>query len=398
MSGRTSRRRAATAADAASSAGALAAEDLSSLLQALYGGAMESPPWTTALERLREAFGAAQATLLLRPPKPGSAGALVASGTNVSPEGTASYRTHFFALDPFVGLPRDEVVTVHEWVGEEKWLKSAIYRDFMRPIGMLHVMGADLVSEGFECHLRLCRSQEQPAFGETDKARCRMLLAHLKLAIALHARLDSLACERQVFAGALDRMLFGTISFDAAGAVLEVNEQAKAILSQKDGIRLSGNGLRADNAQENEELQRLIGRALAGAASATDAAGWTEALSLSRASGRAKLGVLVRMVPLGEWSEGGQRPASIVFLRDPEHKAAASRDVVRRLFHLTRSEATLSLLLADGLSLEDAAKAMGNTHNTARSHLRSIYAKTGATRQSDLVRIILNSVASLSRP
>jgi DNA-directed RNA polymerase subunit F len=34
--------------------------------------------------------------------------------------------------------------------------------------------------------------------------------------------------------------------------------------------------------------------------------------------------------------------------------------------------------------------------NTARAHLRSIFSKTGVRRQTELVRIFLNSVAWLS--
>ncbi len=371
-------------------------EDFSKVLQAIYRGMTESPPWSAALEHLREVFTASQATLLMRPPSPGSSGALVTSGTNVSPQGTESYRTHFFALDPFVGLPPDDVVTAHEWLGEKKWLESRIYQDFMRPIGMLHVMGADLFTGGLEFHLRLCRADDQPAFSEADKQRCRLLLPHFKIAVALHSRMDSLACERELFAGAVDRMLFGTISFDPSGALLEVSEQARTILSAKDGIGLIGNHLRADNTQENDELQRLIRQALNGASASNTK--FAETMSLSRPSGRTNLAVLVRAVPLGEWSEGGKRPAAIVFLRDPEHKTSASLEVMRQLFGLTRSESMLALLLANGRSLEEAASEMGITHNTARAHLRSIYTKTGAIRQSDLVRLVLNNVISLSRP
>ena len=373
-----------------------AIDELSDLLLAIYQGATEPTPWSTALERLRETFACAQATLLLRPPTPGSTGAMVVAGTNVTHEGTSSYRSHFFALDPFVGLPRDSVVTVHEMLGEAAWLQSRIYREFLAPIGILHILGVDMLAEGLDCRLRLSRSSDQPAFDEHDKARCRRLLPHFKLAIGLHARIDSLSCERELFAGAVDRMLFGTISFDSSGKVIEVNDQARAILDAKDGIRLKEHSLRADNAEENEELQRLLTKALTGAA-AGPAAELVETLSLTRPSGRVKLGVVVRMVPLGEWSEGGQRPAVVVFLRDPERKPPASRDSIRRLLHLTRSEAALALQLAEGLSLEEAADALGITPNTARSHLRSIYAKTGAVRQSDLVRIILNSVATLGK-
>ena len=54
------------------------------------------------------------------------------------------------------------------------------------------------------------------------------------------------------------------------------------------------------------------------------------------------------------------------------------------------------VLLADGLSLDEASEALGMSRNTARTHLRSIFSKTGVSRQTLLVRLILKSVAQLA--
>ena len=54
--------------------------------------------------------------------------------------------------------------------------------------------------------------------------------------------------------------------------------------------------------------------------------------------------------------------------------------------------------LANGLSLEEAAEVLNIRRNTARAHLRSIFSKTGVRRQTELVRIMLNSVVALGKP
>ncbi|MDI3258717.1 MAG: LuxR C-terminal-related transcriptional regulator, partial [Sinobacteraceae bacterium] len=71
------------------------------------------------------------------------------------------------------------------------------------------------------------------------------------------------------------------------------------------------------------------------------------------------------------------------------------QELVRRLFGLTRMEAQLALLLAEGYTLDEAAEKMDVRRNTARTHLRSIFCKTGVTRQTMLVRLMLNSVLTL---
>ena len=85
-----------------------------------------------------------------------------------------------------------------------------------------------------------------------------------------------------------------------------------------------------------------------------------------------------------------------VFIRDPRHQPAPSHELVRRLFGFTSAEVALALLLTNGLTLDEAAAELNIRKNTARAHLRSIFSKTGVTRQTMLVRLLLNSVASVS--
>ena len=65
------------------------------------------------------------------------------------------------------------------------------------------------------------------------------------------------------------------------------------------------------------------------------------------------------------------------------------------LFELTSAEAGLVEQILSGASMTDAEAALGITANTARTHLKSIYRKTGAHSQADLVRLF-KDVASIS--
>ncbi len=367
---------------------------LDRLIGAIYEGAMESPPWQAALQLMRDSLQAAHVTLMLRPPSSENAGVMINTGT-VTKQGIESYETHFFSMDPFVRLAEGEVVTAEEQIGKQ-WLQSTVYQEYLRPLDIRHLLGADIYTkEGIECRLRITRSHEAQPFSSEDKALIRFLLPHLKRAIQLHARLDFLECERQLFAGTLNRMQLGMISFSQNGTILETNQEARRILGEKDGIWLAGNNICVEVTQEGRELQRMVRQALSGTVAEQNPA-MVEAMSVTRPSGRAKLGVLVRQIPLGTWSESRQRPAVAVFLRDPESSSAQpSHELVRRLFGLTRMEAALALLLADGLTLDEAAEKMDVRRNTARTHLRSIFCKTGVTRQTMLVRLLLNSVITL---
>jgi DNA-binding CsgD family transcriptional regulator len=66
---------------------------------------------------------------------------------------------------------------------------------------------------------------------------------------------------------------------------------------------------------------------------------------------------------------------------------------IARLFGLTLTEAALAANLAGGMSVSEFAAARGVAEGTARQHLKRVLAKTGAGRQSELVRRICLSVA-----
>jgi DNA-binding CsgD family transcriptional regulator len=97
-----------------------------------------------------------------------------------------------------------------------------------------------------------------------------------------------------------------------------------------------------------------------------------------------------------EHGDAPLRRSAIVVLRDPDRRASVSAEVVARLFGLTPAEAALATLLAQGFDIDEAAETLGIRRNTARSQLQSIFTKTDAKRQSELIRLILSSVATLS--
>jgi DNA-binding CsgD family transcriptional regulator len=66
------------------------------------------------------------------------------------------------------------------------------------------------------------------------------------------------------------------------------------------------------------------------------------------------------------------------------------------LLGLSPREAALAVLLAEGRALIEAGRALRLTDETTRNYSKRIYAKTGAKRQGDLVRIVLTSLAPLA--
>jgi DNA-binding HTH domain-containing proteins len=368
-------------------------EDFSELVGQLYQGPMENIPWVTFLNQLNRLLDSKYVTFILRPPSTQVDGLMV-STNGTSSEATNSYNKHFFALDPFIGLPSNEVVALSDYLPEAELRQSEFFRNFLEPVDVFHILGVDInTSDGAQCRLRISRGRDDPPFVNAEKALLARFIPHLEQSIKVHMQLNRIESERNLYAGAVDQMAVGTIILDDTGKVLQTNQVADRLLQEKDGIKQVNDGLQVGSARDTQEYRRLVRQAML--SQKGNQATVVEAMRVKRPSGRADLGLIVRSVPLAAWSEGKQCPAVVIFISDPEQQSSAPQEIVRALFDFTPAETQLAMLLANGLTLDEASEELGISRNTSRAHLRSTFSKTGVTRQTMLVRLILRSVATL---
>jgi DNA-binding CsgD family transcriptional regulator len=64
-------------------------------------------------------------------------------------------------------------------------------------------------------------------------------------------------------------------------------------------------------------------------------------------------------------------------------------ELLQIYYGLRPAEATLASVLTNGKGLKDAADELHISLNTAKTHLRRIFDKTGTKRQAELVRLVL---------
>lgn len=364
------------------------------LLASVYQGPMEDEPWQGFLSELSQIMQAVSVTLVLNPPSEQGRGVLrVVGGSTV--EGLENYQERLFAMDPFLSLKPGEVKSLMELVSVDDWLRSELYLMCMKPCGLYDTLGVDIRVPGeMNAGLRVARSESAPVFDQRDRDLIHALMPHLERALRLHVRLNIIESERDLYAGAVESLSLATIILDENGRLLSCNKMAKNLVSREPEVKIEDGYLILGDQATTKKLQGLINRILDHRDK--NEAAVVEAMRVHRDGDFADLGVIVRPVPLTEWSEGQSVPTVAIFISDPEYGAEAPVNIIIQLFGFTPTEAQLSLLLADGLSLDEASEALGMSRNTARTHLRSIFSKTGVSRQTLLVRLILKSVAQLA--
>lgn len=238
-------------------------------------------------------------------------------------------------------------------------------------------------------------SQRRAPFGEAEIELMKRFIMHLRRAVELRASSDQTDANRLVAQGVVEGMLTGVVLLDARGHVLSANASARRILESGDGLALARERLRAAAKVDDAGLQKAVAEAIE-ISEHSDASGGA-ALNVSRPSGARPYAVLVSPGASGASHPAFRIASAVVLIGDSDSGPVVSQEMAMQLYGLTPSEAHLACSVASGESLESYANARGIAVSTARWTMKQALKKTGARRQSDLVRILLTGPAGVAR-
>ena len=240
------------------------------------------------------------------------------------------------------------------------------------------------------------RDRMAAGFDDDATSVCEILVSQIVRSVETTWKMGTTEVERTLFSHVMDSLYVGVVILDHAGKVIRMSETAKRLLEARDGLQLRAGRLRANMTTEDRDLQKFIRGALEPAGDERNVV--PRGLSLTKQSGLRNLGVIVRPIRSSQDSAAAASSAVAVYIRDQEANQKVEGELVRQIFDLTPAEAAVVRQLTAGFSLEDAASSLDISRNTARAHLRSIFSKSGITRQSELVRLVLNSAVILGEP
>jgi len=101
----------------------------------------------------------------------------------------------------------------------------------------------------------------------------------------------------------------------------------------------------------------------------------------------------------GARREAGASWAAVaaVFVRKATLDLASPPEVVASTYGLTPSELRVLLATVEVSGVRAVAEALGISQATVRTHLRRLFAKTGTSRQSELVKIVAAFASPLQK-
>ena len=361
------------------------------LLKLCYQGPLEQELWHSFLYALKGELKARYVTLILRSPQHGDLGVIL-SAHDLRGKSYSSQIKQYHDQNPFIDMPVNKALTIDDIVNKEAFKATDYYQHYLKVAEIEYILGLRLEDEkGYSARLIISRGADSEDFSKQDKALINKLASHLTQSIVLYSRIIHAQAQSQTYQEAFDHMEMGCIILDQKLKVLSCNNVAESLLQERSSLSIKEQQLFVGNNDEHRQFKTLVKSLLSH--EGEDESDAVQAFRVGLPYSMAGLGLLCRRLQPTATPDSG--PSVAIFFSDPEKPRQHNVTVLGQLFGLTLSEAKLALLLANGLSLDEASGEMNITRNTAKSHLSSAFSKTGVSRQPSLVQLILRSVASI---
>lgn len=380
------------------------AETLSMVIHLIYAAATDPSKWRTFLDRFATAVGAESVVIFMHDFRDSTVvqqdgETALMEYVRFDPAFIASYGAHYAHCNIWAQaenrMPAGQAITSEMLVPFSALQRSEFYGDWLRPQDLAHALGGVVLKTGSQAiKFSAIRSRHAGMFDNNALRLYAALVPHLSQSFEIHKRFRALRAANAGQMHALDAMPMAVWMCDAGCKVLTANRTAHAMTDAHRGLRLDPSGrLRAQLPEDDDNLQRALARAI----------GMTErqprigtALGLSRLCSVTPISAMV--APVHENTSGfGAETAAIVFASDPDDTPCTPEELLCKTYGLTRHQARLAGWLMRGEDLKGYAQAHEVTYDTARSHLKQVFAKTGVTRQADLIRLLLSSAALMIR-
>lgn len=366
------------------------AQQLSELIAAIYDTAFDPARWPDALERTALFMNATGATFVAHDAARKEGNPVYTYG------GDAALNERYFsetvkfnpALVP-ISLYREpgEVFHLTELVPIEEVRRSRLFKDWMEPSDWGDFTHALVEKSGtrfstFGVAHPLSRS---PAT-EAAKTRLKLLVPHVLRAAQISEAMQLQRVEVDGMTAVLDTLGAAVFLVRAEGDYVYANPSGLKFLAEAGLLAEIDGKLRPTATDAAKSLRDAV------QASATDVALANQpvAIPLGEHAGDNWIAHLVSLRQ-GSRRQAGRRYDAVaaIFIHRAELRRPTLVQVITAQFKLTAAEARVlfAILAAEGVA--ETAGVLGIAEETVKTHLKRIYAKTGASGQAELFKLLL---------
>jgi DNA-binding CsgD family transcriptional regulator/PAS domain-containing protein len=354
-------------------------EKISNLIEGIYDAALEPTRWNDVVVGINKFVGGQACGIF-------SKDSISKSGMThyycgADPHYIQLYSDTHSKFDPLASLPRfGQVASIPDLVSFDEYRRGRFYQEWLQPQGCIDAANVVLEKSKSACPVLLTVLSGKRMVDDEMRKRIALIVPHAHRSLMINKAIDLKQSEAATFSDTLDGLNAGIFLVDAQRRIVHANAIGHEILSADDFLRSISGHLVARDSQANQCLRDILACGVAIAENA--------ALTVTAEDGER---YVVHVLPLTSLARNGAAPAvkavATVFVRKVELDSKSCGALVARAFGLTPTELRVLLAIVEIGGVPETAEALGIAETTAKTHLHRVFAKTGVSRQADLVKL-----------
>jgi DNA-binding CsgD family transcriptional regulator len=316
-------------------------------------------------------------------------------GPGGTPASSLDYVRFYNTIDPripaILATPSDNWMLSHQHHDAAFVQNSRFYQEFLIPHGGGTMAGAKVLEvDNMQFLLAMVRAHNAPPLDPVKLPFMNQLKHHLGEAFRNMVHLRSTYAELDMAKGLLGQFEYPMLLVDELRGLWHHNAAAANVLAQGDLLRAQAGFLTCRRREDNEALTRAL-HALAFTKPAGSTQPVRQVLKLHSTEGAPCFAFISAVRPEQTMGAFGRASRALIVLHDPaQGRSTLDPFIVAECFDLTPAEARIAVQIADGANAKEIAQRGGAALPTVRTHIQRVMEKTGVSRQSDLILLLLN--------
>jgi DNA-binding CsgD family transcriptional regulator len=370
-------------------------DEFSAIVGSIYDASLDPALWPAVFEQACRFVRCSSAHLFAQDSVSKAANRYFTWGDH--PDFTRSYVEKYARLNPmFPGAVFFDVEEVHqivEVIPRTELCRTRFAIEWMGPQQIVDDMFCIVEKSATSCSLfQVVRRRKDGIVDDDAKHRMALMAPHIRRAVLIGKVIDLKKVEAAALADSLDALTAAMFLVDTSSRIVHANKSGLVMAAEGSVLHASGGRLGAIDPAANQALLDSFAAAADG-----DVAVGRKGIAVPLTT-RAGERYVANVLPL---TSGARRKAgisycaaAIVFVHKATLDLPSPPEAIARAFKLTPTELRVLFAIVEVGGAPEVADALGIAESTVKTHLGRLYAKTGAGRHADLVKL----VAGFSNP
>ncbi|KJC52581.1 transcriptional regulator [Bradyrhizobium sp. LTSP849] len=356
---------------------------LPELVESIYDAGLDPSRWNDVVAGIRDFVGGQACGLF--------------SKDSISKFGVTHYYCgadpHYIQLysethskfDPLTVLPpHGQIVSIPDLVNFDEYRRGRFYQEWMQPQGCSDAANVVLEKSSSSCPVMMTVLTGRRMVDAGMRNRLSLIVPHASRALLINRAITSQLSLASALADVLNNLADGIFLLDASCHVVHANAAGHAMIAADEVVRTVAGQFATCSTEANQVLRDAF--AARGEIALSTARG--QAIPLLSPKGER---YVAHILPLASvMRNGGERGLDAVgalLVRKVGLGNQSYGELIARAFDLTPAELRVLQSIVEVGGVPETAAALGIAETTVKTHLHRVFAKTGASRQADLVKL-----------